>query len=68
MSDFFKSEIVRDELREINDLQEDLYVNVMKFGQMDKEQQLEHVDKLSRLFHVSLFILVVKQCECELLL
>ena len=37
MSDFFKSEIVRDELREINDLQEDLYVNVMKFGQMDKE-------------------------------
>ena len=49
MSDFFKSEIVRDELREINDLQEDLYVNVMKFGQMNKEQQLEHVDKLSTL-------------------
>ena len=49
MSDFFKSEIVREELREINDLQEDLYVNVMKFSRMNKEQQLEHVDKLSTL-------------------
>ena len=49
MSDFFKSEIVMEELREINELQEDVYVNIMKFGQMTKEEQLEHVDKLAAL-------------------
>ena len=49
MSDFFKSEIVMEELREINELQEDVYVNIMKFGRMTKEEQLEHVDKLSTL-------------------
>ena len=49
MSDFFKSEIVMEELREINELQEDVYVNIMKFGRMTKEEQLEHVDKLATL-------------------
>ena len=49
MSDFFKSEIVMEELREINELQEDVYVNIMKFGRMTKEEQLEHVDKLAAL-------------------
>ena len=49
MSDFFKSEIVMEELREINELQEDVYANIMKFGQMTKEEQLEHVDKLAAL-------------------
>ena len=49
MSDFFKSEIVMEELREINELQEDVYVNIMKFGQMTREEQLEHVDKLATL-------------------
>ena len=49
MSDFFKSEIVMEELREINELQEEVYVNIMKFGRMTKEEQLEHVDKLSTL-------------------
>ncbi len=42
MSDFFKSEIVIDELKEINELQEELfYVNIMRFGQMNKEDQLK---------------------------
>ena len=49
MSDFFKSEIVMEELREINELQEEVYANIMKFGRMTKEEQLEHVDKLSTL-------------------
>ena len=49
MSDFFKSEIVIDELKEINELQEELYVNIMRFGQMNKEDQLKHIDKLSAL-------------------
>ena len=49
MSDFFKSEIVMEELREINELQEDVYVNIMKFGRMSKTEKVEHVDKLSTL-------------------
>ena len=49
MSDFFKSEIVMEELREINELQEEVYANIMKFGRMTKEEQLEHVDKLATL-------------------
>ncbi len=49
MSDFFKSEIVIDELKEINELQEELYVNIMRFGQMNREDQLKHIDKLSTL-------------------
>ena len=47
MSEFFKSEIVMEELKEINDLQEDIYIHIMKFGTMTKEEKLEHVDKLS---------------------
>ena len=49
MSDFFNSEIVQDELKEINELQEDLYKNIMRFGILDTVEQLEHIDKLSLL-------------------
>ena len=49
MSDFFKSEIVMEELREINDLQEEIYTNIMKFSHMSKIEKVEHVDKLSEL-------------------
>jgi len=49
MSDFFESEIVMEELREINKLQEEIYLNIMKFPHMSKTEQVEHVDKLSTL-------------------
>ena len=32
MSDFFDSDIVREELQEINELQMSIYKNAMKFG------------------------------------
>jgi Domain of unknown function (DUF1825) len=46
---FFKSDVVRAEIAEINELQEDVYKNVFKFPTMTKEEKLEHVELLERL-------------------
>ena len=46
MSDFFKSEIVREELKEINALQEELYSDMTSFNVLDRDDRLEHIDKL----------------------
>ena len=49
MSDFFKSEIIRDELIAINRLQEEVYKNAFSFDSMDREDQLDHIDNLTEL-------------------
>ena len=49
MSDFFESEIIRDELMAINRLQESVYKNAFSFDEMDREDQLDHIDNLSEL-------------------
>ena len=49
MSDFFESEIIRDELIAINRLQESVYKNAFSFDEMDREDQLDHIDNLSEL-------------------
>ena len=49
MSDFFQSEIIRDELMAINRLQESVYKNAFSFDEMDREDQLDHIDNLSEL-------------------
>jgi hypothetical protein len=46
---FFKSEVVRAEMTEIAELQEEVYSNVFKFPAMSKEEKLEHVGLLERL-------------------
>ena len=46
MSDFFKSEIVREELKEINALQEELYSDMTSFNVLDRDDRLEHIEKL----------------------
>lgn len=46
---FFDSEVVRAEMTEIQELQEDVYRNVFTFSTMDKEKKLEHVEMLERL-------------------
>ena len=46
---FFYSEVVRAELAEINELQEEIYGNVFKFPTMKPEDQKYHVDILERL-------------------
>jgi len=49
MSDFFKSDIIQDELTEINNLQEEIYGSILTFGGMDTETKREHVEKLQTL-------------------
>jgi hypothetical protein len=49
MSKFFDSEIIQDELKEINKLQEEIYGSILTFGLMDREDKLEHIEKLTTL-------------------
>ena len=49
MSDFFKSDIIQEELKEINRLQEEIYGSVLTFGVMDRETKLDHIEKLQSL-------------------
>jgi len=46
---FFNSEVVRAEMTEINQLQEEVYHNVFKFPTMTREEKLNHVKILERL-------------------
>ena len=46
---FFDSEVVRAEMAEIQELQEEVYTNVFKFPTMSKDDQLYHVEILERL-------------------
>ena len=49
MSDFFKSEIVREELTEINALQEELYSDMTSFNVLDRDDRMDHIEKLTTL-------------------
>ena len=46
---FFDSEIVRSEMAEIHELQEDVYENFMKFPYMNNADRAHHIDQLSKL-------------------
>ena len=46
---FFDSDVVRAEMTEISELQDDVYRNVFKFSSMNTEEQLFHVAMLERL-------------------
>lgn len=48
---FFDSEIVKQELEEIQFLQERIYDNVFKFPSMDKDDKLEHIKVLQDLLN-----------------
>ena len=49
MSEFFQSKVVRAELAEIQELQEEVYGNFFKFPSMSKEDQLYHIEILENL-------------------
>ncbi len=49
MSEFFQSEVVRAEMSEIQELQEEVYNNFFKFPSMTKEDQQYHVNLLQKL-------------------
>ena len=46
---FFQSDVVRAEMVEISELQEEVYSNVFKFPRMTKEDQVYHISLLERL-------------------
>jgi hypothetical protein len=46
---FFSSEVVRAEMTEISEMQEEVYSNVFKFPTMTKEEKLKHVNLLESL-------------------
>jgi hypothetical protein len=46
---FFDSEVVRAEMAEISELQEEVYHNVFEFPRMNREDKIKHVDLLQRL-------------------
>ena len=46
---FFQSDVVRAEMAENSELQEEIYTNVFKFPTMSKEDQRYHIEILERL-------------------
>tara|TARA_B100000035_G_scaffold191303_1_gene163315 strand:+ start:569 stop:913 length:345 start_codon:yes stop_codon:yes gene_type:complete len=46
---FFDSEVVRAEMTEISELQEEVYKNVFEFPRMSKDEKINHVSMLERL-------------------
>ena len=53
---FFQSEVVRAELTEIQELQEEVYGKIMEFPTMDIEDKKCHVDLLERLISKQQFL------------
>ena len=47
MSEFFESEIVQDELNEINEMQQEIYSDLASFETLDSEEKKEHIEKLT---------------------
>ena len=48
---FFDSEIVQEEMKEIQALQNKVYSNVWTFPNMNDKDKLEHIDALESLLH-----------------
>jgi uncharacterized protein HemX len=48
---FFESEVVRAEMTEISELQEEIYHNVFRFFKMDKDDKIKHIDLLQKLLN-----------------
>ena len=46
---FFDSAVVRAEIAEITELQEEIYTNVFKFPSMTKQEKIDHVNLLEKL-------------------
>ncbi len=49
MSDFFESDIVQNEMETINEMQEEVYENVLDFPNLSHEEQVEHLEQLDDL-------------------
>tara|TARA_B100000700_G_scaffold200294_1_gene220265 strand:+ start:249 stop:587 length:339 start_codon:yes stop_codon:yes gene_type:complete len=49
MSDFFESDIVKDELKSISSLQQKVYQSAFSFDSMNREEKWEHIELLTTL-------------------
>ena len=49
MSEFFNSNIIKEELMAINRLQESIYNSAFTFDELDRDDQLDHIDDLTEL-------------------
>ncbi len=49
MSEFFQSDIIQEELSDINQIQEKIYGSLFAFSSMSLEEKLEHIDLLTTL-------------------
>ena len=49
MSEFFDSELVRESLNDINELQQEVYGSILSFQTLPLDQQKEHIVKLEEL-------------------
>ena len=49
MSDFFESEIVREEMEDIHELQQEIYGQLMNINDLPHEKKKEHIDQLMEL-------------------
>ena len=45
---FFDSEIVQQEMKEISELQDEIYMKVFSFSSMDSDDKLQHVENFLR--------------------
>ena len=63
MSEFFESEIVREELEEINKMQQKIYGSMMTFAELDSEEKLEHINEVGRNGRCAAACVRVRQVE-----
>ena len=49
MSEFFDSDLVKEGLEDIHELQSEIYGNAFKFCTMSREDKIDHIDKLTNL-------------------
>ena len=49
MSDFFESEIVREEMEDIHELQQEIYGQLMNINDLPYEKKKEHIEQLTEL-------------------
>ena len=48
---FFNSEIVQKEMKEISDIQEEIYQRISSFSSMDKDDKVKHIEMLENLLN-----------------
>lgn len=48
---FFKSEVVRAEMVEISEMQEEIYGSLLKFPHMSRDEKIKHMELMERLLN-----------------